>query len=309
MFVEQEAIENARKIDLLTYLQKNDPQNLIRLGTDIYCVRNHDSLKISNGKWYWFTRRIGGVSALDYLIKVENYTLPDAIVAILGSKAVHAARAGRAKLKVPKKLLLPEVEENPAGVVEYLRQRGIELTVINYCLEHRLLFETSQHHNAMFVGYDVSGAPKYAALRSTYCGYKGEVTGSDKHYSFSMPEKLDAEHLHLFESAIDAMSFASLLELEGYDWKIVSLLSLAGVFKTKRKDVVPVALQQYLTDHLQVKTIHLHLDNDEVGRGATEGIINGLSDRYQVHDEPPKEGCKDVNDELRNFIYSKERRW
>lgn len=43
----------------------------------------------------------------------------------------------------------------------------------------------------------------------------------------------------------------------------------------------------------------MHFDNDEVGRGATAGTINGLSDKYQILDEPPKEGCKDMNDELK----------
>ena len=34
----------------------------------------------------------------------------------------------------------------------------------------------------------------------------------------------------------------------------------------------PVALEQYLKQHSKVHTIHLHLDNDEIGRGAAEGI-------------------------------------
>ena len=53
-------------MDLLTYLQLCDPQNLVHLSGDTYCTREHDSLKISNGKWHWFSRHIGGRSALDY---------------------------------------------------------------------------------------------------------------------------------------------------------------------------------------------------------------------------------------------------
>ena len=94
------------------------------------------------------------------------------------------------------------------------------------------------------------------------------------------------------------MSYATLELFEGRDWKQDALLSLAGVFQTKRENVVPVALKQYLEDHPGISTVHLHLDNDEVGRGAATGIIGGLSGKYTVLDEPPDPGFKDVNDQL-----------
>ena len=46
-----EDILRARDMDLLTYLRNYEPQNLVRLNGDNYCTREHDSLKISNGKW------------------------------------------------------------------------------------------------------------------------------------------------------------------------------------------------------------------------------------------------------------------
>ena len=94
------------------------------------------------------------------------------------------------------------------------------------------------------------------------------------------------------------MSFATLEYYEGRDWHRDSLLSLAGVYQTKRTDVVPIALEQYLNDHPNIQILRLHLDNDEVGRGAVAGIVSGLNGRYQVYDEPPKCG-KDVNDQLK----------
>ena len=57
---------------MLTYLQTYEPQELVHFGGSTYCTREHDSLKISNGKWCWFSRGIGGCSALDYLIKVKE---------------------------------------------------------------------------------------------------------------------------------------------------------------------------------------------------------------------------------------------
>lgn len=139
---------------------------------------------------------------------------------------------------------MPELVKDPVQVKRYLEKRGIHHEIIDYCVKHSLLFETSEYHNAVFVGYDRQGIARYAAMRGTISAYKGEVTGSDKHFSFSMSETPDAEHVHLFESAIDAMSFASLAVMEGRDWKQDALLSLAGVFQTKRKDVVPVPISR-----------------------------------------------------------------
>lgn len=45
-------IEKARQMDLLTYLRTYEPDNLVRVTSNVYCTREHDSLKISNGKWY-----------------------------------------------------------------------------------------------------------------------------------------------------------------------------------------------------------------------------------------------------------------
>ena len=105
--------------------------------------------------------------------------------------------------------------------------------------------------------------------------------------------------LHVFESAIDLLSYATLEYRAHRDWQRDALLSLAGVFKQKREKVVPVALSQFLADHPSVWTLCLHLDNDEIGRSATKGITEGLADKpYQIIDCPPKYG-KDVNDQLR----------
>lgn len=62
--VTKEQIEQAKEIDLLTYLRMFEPNNLKHIGSDSYCTVEHDSLKISNHKWHWFSRGIGGRTAL-----------------------------------------------------------------------------------------------------------------------------------------------------------------------------------------------------------------------------------------------------
>ena len=335
-------IQQAKSMDLLTFLRQYEPQELVHLSGDNYCTRTHDSLKISNGKWYWFSRGIGGRSALDYLIKVRGMSFPDAVGLLLEciegttpgavSQAGHETRrttgavsrtehgldeqlgfmasselkdrqspASFSQLEKDRerRLVLPEALEGyPARVVRYLAGRGIARSVIDYCIEHRLLYESKEYHNAVFVGYDAGGVARYAALRGTVGNFKGEASGSDKHYSLSICPQLAPAMVHVFESAIDLLSFATLELRAKRDWQRDALLSLAGVFKQKREKVVPVALSQFLADNPSVQTLCLHLDNDEIGRSAAIGIMEGLADApYQIINSPPKYG-KDVNDQL-----------
>ena len=83
-YVSPETVALAKQVDLLSYLQSADPGQLVRVSGDTYCTREHDSLKISNGKWHWFSQGIGGRTALDYLIKVQGMGFVDAVEAICG---------------------------------------------------------------------------------------------------------------------------------------------------------------------------------------------------------------------------------
>ena len=56
-YIPPEVVEQARQIDLLTYLQICEPQELVRISSNNYTTRTHDSLKISNGKWMWWSQR------------------------------------------------------------------------------------------------------------------------------------------------------------------------------------------------------------------------------------------------------------
>lgn len=162
-------------MDLLTYLKHYEPQELVHLYGGTYCTREHDSLKISNGKWHWWSRGFGGVSALDYLIKVKGYPFIQAVEVILGRAASLPPVSRAPPQKEPRKLLLPEQNETTHQVKQYLMGRGIHPSIIDYCLAQRILFESKQYHNAVFIGYDQEGNARYAALRGTMGSFKGEA--------------------------------------------------------------------------------------------------------------------------------------
>lgn len=307
-YVSKEQIEQAKQLDLLTYLQMYEPYELVRCSRNVYCNRTHDSLKISNGKWFWWSRGLGGRSALDYFIKVRELTFPEAVLALTGPALIessHRVVQHDAVTSSSKEFKLPEQSDSNQRVIAYLTKRGIDRSVIDFCLASGKLYESRPYHNAVFVGFDQQGIPRYAAIRGTSkTKYMGEVGGSDKRYSFSIAAKEGGENLHLFESAIDLLSYCTLAKLKGSNWRHMHLLSLGGIYKPsvrKEQAKSPAALTQYLNAHTDIKRLVLHLDNDEPGRTAAFTINSLLSPEFSISDEAPRKG-KDVNDMLLDYL-------
>lgn len=299
--VSPEAVEQAREMDLVTYLRYYEPNELVHLWGDTYTTRTHDSLKISNGKWMWWSRGIGGCTALDYLIKVKEMQFCDAVELIAGEEhRVNYEKPKRNPSK-PKLLLLPEKSKDANVVTEYLFGRGIDFEIINECLHQGIIFESLPYHNVVFVGNDEAGKARYAAYRATNkTRIMGDASGSDKHYSFRLTG-YDDTAVHIFESAIDALSYATLMKMQCKDWRKFTLISLAGVYAPHAKtgdSKLPAALAEFLKLHPNTRKVVMHLDNDQAGRMATEVIKNKLTDVYEVVDEPAPKG-KDINDFLR----------
>lgn len=195
---------------------------------------------------------------------------------------------------------MPERNPDTRRVFAYLCARGIDAEIINHCIKSGQLYEDAKRHNCVFVGFE-NGTAKYASLRGTlsHSTFVGEVAGSDKRYSFCVPLKAnDRESLCVFESAIDALSYLSILKRKGRDWRSANCLSLSGIYRPKADTELklPLALETYLQHNPGIKKIILCLDNDERGREAAQAIQQCLHG-YQVLDNPPPKG-KDYNDYL-----------
>ncbi|GAA6396738.1 DUF3991 domain-containing protein [Solibaculum mannosilyticum] len=297
-YIPPEVVEKAREIDLLTYLQNYEPEELVHVGGNAYCTRTHDSLKISNGKWYWFSHSVGGKSALDYLIKVNGYSFIEAVEKLTGQAAVKPpVFMPESKTSKPKAFVLPQAHPSSARAIAYLQSRGIDRELMEHCIRSGRIYESSPYHNVVFVGFDGTGKARYANLRGTCSDFKGEAMGSDKRFSFRIPAD-NSDTVHVFESAIDLLSYATLLKLDRQRWDAEHLLSLAGVYQPRcqtRKMPLPLALSQFLSDHAEVKKIVLRLDNDRAGRQAVSSLQEALSGRYETTVVFPSKG-KDYND-------------
>lgn len=107
------------------------------------------------------------------------------------------------------------------------------------------------------MGFDKAGKARFGCLRGIgEARFHGDVSGSDKHYSFALPACVENPAVHLCECAIDVMSYATLCKLDGMDWRRHNLLSLAGIYQPKKKieeSKLPAALTRFLEDHPHVK--------------------------------------------------------
>ena len=309
----EEQIIKARSIDLLSYLQTYEPTELVHVRGNTYCTRDHDSLKISNGKWMWWSRGFGGSSALDYLIKVKGMQFMDAMKILTDDNELSLNNAPvlgeSSQNKGTRKLLLPEKSETDLEIIRYLTGRGIDRGIIKSCIDEGILYESLPYHNCIFVGFDESGNAAYAFYRAT-TGERlmGEAAGSDKRYSFRIDRA--GSTLHVFESAIDLLSYATIMKMRTGEWRAEPMLSLGGVYapSTNNKQTkLPIALENMTQNQTQINTIALHLDNDYAGRSATRSISEQLGNKYIVRDEPPAYG-KDCNDYLQQLQRQKRKR-
>lgn len=305
MYVNPDQVAKAKSLDLFTYLSHFEPDQLKRVSRNCYCTKEHDSLKISvdTGLWHWFSHRIGGKTALDYLIKVQNYSFPDAVEMLNNLDFQNIKKKENISSQIQHNLIIPKPYKNNERILHYLTSvRKIDREILNYFISAGLIYEEREHHNVVFLGFDQFGKVKYAYVRGTgQVRFHSEIEGSDKRYSFSYTSNnKNSEKVHLFESVIDLLSFASLVKMKGQDWKENNYLSLGGIFSAGKGEELPMNLNHYLYDHLPVNTIHLHLDNDETGRKVSAFLSDKLSNAYKVLDEPPRKG-KDFNEYLCNL--------
>ena len=122
-YYSEKQIKKAREIDLLTYLQTYEPTELVHIRGNTYCTREHDSLKISNGKWMWWSRGFGGATALDYLIKVKGLNFTDAMKILTegaDAPSFYTEKKSDPSKDENRRLLMPEKSDTNDHIIRYL---------------------------------------------------------------------------------------------------------------------------------------------------------------------------------------------
>jgi hypothetical protein len=292
--VNAEQIARAKEVDLLSYLQANEPQELKRSGPNEYRAVSHGSLVISNGKWYWNRGGVGGRSALNYLIKVRGMDFVAAVETVLDGRAAPVCPPLPEKMSEPprprKAFALPPPVSFAPHALAYLQGRGVSAKVIGRCLRDGTIYESRDKGKTVcvFVGRDADGVPRFAHMRGIYEKYHRDADGSDKRFSFSLPaQDPDSRSLAVFEAPVDVLSHACLYpEFDG------QRLSLGGTSD--------IALTAFLERNPHIERVSLCLDNDEAGQTAARKIKTALTDSHPntaVTIDPPEKG-KDYNEML-----------
>lgn len=300
--VTREEIAQAKKVDLLTYLMQNEPENLQRDGQHDYRHKAFHTLVISdNGKWNWTDHEKGGKTALSYLMDVLGHDFVSSVKALNEMQGLSTFSFQPVDRRDPVPFSLPAADSNMYAVNRYLRNRGVNPCVIHLCRKEGILYQTtySGHANCVFVGKDSTGRAQAASLRGCEGKYRKEVSGSRKCFPFFIAADRPTEVVEVYEAPIDAMSGASLrlMQHKG-NWHSVHYLSLGGLNF--------MALDGFLKIHPEVTTIRLCLDNDEPGRKFTERMVEHYGVERLVEDAPPPAG-KDYNDSLMDFMAKMQR--
>ena len=227
---------------------------------------------------------------------MEGFTFKDAAIYLKDLIQDHPPAKYYPSRKPNLPFRLPERNDAQDRVFDYLvNERCIDPKLVKELIKNGMLYEGKFTHDAIFVGFDEDHIPRFACQRSTITNHRQDCLGSSKEYSFNISEN-DNEVLHVFESAIDLLSFISIAVMYDIDYSSASYLSLSGINGNDHR--IPIALMSYLDRHPCINQIVLHLDNDPAGSLASTSIIQALQNRYDIKDKPPQEG-KDVNDYLK----------
>lgn len=298
--------EQAVQTDMIDFLGKEYGYSFKKAGHEYHC-EEHNSLVVNQNRcrWYWNSQKIGGNNAIDWLMKIENKSYPEAMNKLVGrgmgeSKPAKYSKAAPSPSEEKRELKLPQPTAGAyKNVFAYLcKSRNIDSNIVMELVNKKHIYQDNRN-NAVFVGYDENRSPKFACVRGTMSDvqYRGDCTGSNKTYPFGYVGSQNSE-LFIFESPIDLMSHATMFnKISGNQeaWKAHSRISLSGTSD--------VALEGFLSRHKEVKNIYICLDNDEAGSRASSNIAEKYAAKgYKTQILPPK--SKDYNEDLTVYISS-----
>ena len=264
MFYSQEQIDRANQVNLEDFL-RTQGETLTRSGKE-YRWKCHDSLTVRGNKWFRHSQSKGGYP-VDFVMEFYGKSFPEAVRMLISEEGTGVQEARPAP---PPDFRLPLRNLSNTKVLDYLtKQRRIAPAIVEHFIASGDLYEEASHHNAVFVGRDKTGLPRYAHCRGTADRFRLDVAGSDKSYGFC--HQGEGGQLFVFEAPIDLLSF---LCLYPKDWKSRSYLSLGGVSGK--------ALERFLSEHPDIQQVFLCLDSDTAGCDACKRLTESPPDRLTV---------------------------
>lgn len=258
--------QRAAGTDLAAFLISQG-ENLKRCGSEMLW-ENGGRVTIRENMWYSHYEQTGG-NAIQFIQRFYSKSYQDAVQILLDEKIEPLSIELKKQKKEKKHFELPKANNDMRQVFAYLlKSRFIDRDIVEYFAHEKLLYESEEYHNCVFVGIDKNGIPRHAHKRGTYTlgeSFKGNVDDCDSEYSFHYTGTSD--NIYVFEAPIDMLSF---ITLHKKDWQEHSYVSLCSV--------ADCALMRMLKDNPNISKIYLCLDNDAKGIEAEYRIRNSLKE-------------------------------
>ena len=282
MYYTQEQIDRANQADLVLFLQSQG-EPLERAGQE-YRWKRHDSLTVRGNKWYRHSQSKGG-APIDFVMEFYGKSFTEAVEMLTGEKGAAPPPDRPSPAPLSNFRLPPRNTDNRTARNYLTAARRIDEDVTGFFFAAGDIYEEAAHHNAVFVGRDEDGVPRYAHQRGTAGSFRLDVKGSDKAFNFCY--RGEGERLFVFEAPIDLLSFLCLFKK---DWQKQSYLALGGVGEK--------ALLRFLSDRPNIKTVYLCLDSDQAGSDACSRLAELVPEGLTVHRLVPL--YKDWNEVLQH---------
>lgn len=274
----QAQIDRANAANLEDFLRAQG-ETLVRSGKE-YRWKAHDSLTVCGNKWFRHSQSKGG-HPVDFVMEFYGKSFPEAVQMLTGEPGEVQPEADPAPSPA---FRLPLRNVTNANILNYLTQeRKLSPSLVNFFIVAGDIYEDAAHHNAVFVGRDADGHPRYASSRGIREKFRQDAAGAEKAFGFA--HRGTDKQLLVFEAPIDLLSF---IELFPKNWQQHNYLSLGGVSGK--------ALRQFLSERPDVERVFLCLDADKAGEDACKRLAGLLPDTVSVTRIQP---CmKDWNDVL-----------
>lgn len=280
----KEQREQARRTDLANFLISQG-EKVKKSGSEYEWLDGSQKVTIRGHLWYHQYEQKGG-DAVDFVRRFYNKDYAEAVEMLLNGNGGQIITSPPIE-KEHKPFELPPRNDRMSRVFSYLLlTRGIDKDVLYEFVRRKMIYESADYHNAVFVGYDSNGKPRHAHRRGTVTSdsYKGNVAGSQPEYSFHFNGI--SEKLFLFEAPIDMLSYIS---MHKENWQEHSYAASCSV-----SDRV---LFQCLKDNPNIKNVFLCFDNDEAGQTANKRIADKLN-KLNIQNEILIPTHKDWNEDL-----------
>lgn len=291
----KEQIDEANARSIIDYAMKQGFQ-IRRTGKDykIEDISGGLYIDIDKNCWHWWGQDKSG-GPIQFVMEFENKTWLEAVKTLLNielSSNIKRELKKEAEER-PREFVLPEKNNTMKHMFAYLtKTRGISSHIIQEYVDAGLLYE-SKERNCIFLGKDEKGEVAYAFVRGTNTKQRFLMEQPLSRKEVSFYKEGNNPRLFVFESAIDMLSYQTLLEKNNCREELKAhFLSLAGVES--------LALNHYLKHHNNIKKITLCLDNDEIGRKACQRIAHELKEKVMITRHTPK--SKDFNSYLTEIL-------